>query len=439
MEYKIETRVPLQNSICNLVFVSNFIPPTPRDFMKNFDIHRLDRQIKMGKKRLKDSQISEGDKTIIFDFINYCTIQGVGKHRIKQYIEVLRLMGECLEVSFEKATKENIMDLITKIQNKDYSDLTINLYKIILKVFYKWLKNRENDDVDEWEMPKEVKWIKIKKSRNKKKLPEDLVTEEEIEKMIKVADHPRDKAMVALLYESGFRIEELLTLCIKNIRFDEYGAKIMVRQGKTGMRLIRIVASVPLISTWIENHPFSDNPDSPLWIGIGTRNKNELMCYNNARYLLIKLLKKAGIKKRIHPHLFRHSRATHFKKKKFSDIQMCHYFGWVDGSKMPSHYTHLSGRDIEEDVLRINGIKIKDEEDNNKFISKPCPRCKESVSPGGKFCSRCGAPLEIDIAMMAEEKRKEMDDKMTQLLEYPDVKQAITRRLKELMIKTQSD
>lgn len=406
--------------------------------MKNFDIHRLDRRIKWGKKRIMDSQIPECDKINIFDFINYISIQGTGKHRIMQYIEVLRLLGEWLEVPFEKATRDHIMNLVAHIQNKDYSESTINQYKIILKAFYKWLKNRENDDVDEWEMPKEVKWIKIKKSRNKKKLPEDLVTAEETEKMIKVADHPRDKAMVALLYESGFRIEELLTLCIKNVRFDEYGAKIMVRQGKTGMRLVRIVASVPLLSTWIENHPLSDNPDAPLWIGIGTRNKNKCMCYDNAWYLLNKLLKRAGIKKRVHPHLFRHSRATFLKKKKFSNNQMCHIFGWVDGSKMPSHYTHLSGRDVEEDVLRINGIKIKDEESDNKFISKNCPRCKESVSPGGKFCSRCGAPIDIENAIKVDEKRTEMDEKMDMfiqcIIENPKIRQEIIGKMREKKI-----
>ena len=260
--------------------------------------------------------------------------------------------------------------------------------------------------------------------------------------MIKVADHPRDKAMVALLYESGFRIEELLTLCIKNIRFDEYGAKIMVRQGKTGMRLIRIVASVPFLSTWIENHPLSDNPDAPLWIGIGTRNKNKCMCYDNAWYLLKKLLKRAGIKKRVHPHLFRHSRATYFKKKKFSSDQMCHYFGWVEGSKMPSRYTHLSGKDIEEDVLRINGIKIKDEEDNNKFISKPCPRCKESVSPGGKFCPRCGTPFDVEIAMEVEDKRGEMDNTMNalmnSLLKDPEIRKIVISKLREIRVASAS-
>jgi len=41
-----------------------------------------------------------------------------------------------------------------------------------------------------------VDWIKIPLRKDSRKLPEDMLSEEEIEKMINACEHPRDKAMV---------------------------------------------------------------------------------------------------------------------------------------------------------------------------------------------------------------------------------------------------
>jgi integrase/recombinase XerD len=42
------------------------------------------------------------------------------------------------------------------------------------------------------------------------------------------------------------------------------------------------------------------------------------------------------------------------------ETQMNAYFGWIQGSDMPSTYVHLSGRDIDDAILKANGIVQKD-------------------------------------------------------------------------------
>jgi hypothetical protein len=39
-----------------------------------------------------------------------------------------------------------------------------------------------------------------------------------------------------------------------------------------------------------------------------------------------------------------------------TEAQMNAYFGWVQGSGMPSVYVHLSGRDIDDAILKANGV-----------------------------------------------------------------------------------
>jgi hypothetical protein len=81
----------------------------------------------------------------------------------------------------------------------------------------------------------------------------------------------------------------------------------------------------------------------------------ESMRYDAIRMRLKKISKKAGINKKIHPHLFRHSRCTYMANY-LTEAQMNAYFVWVQGSGMPSVYVHLSGRDVDDAVLKANGV-----------------------------------------------------------------------------------
>jgi len=110
--------------------------------------------------------------------------------------------------SFDEASKEDIAKLVRKIEGRKLSEWTKHDYRTALKKFYKWIKGGD-------EYPEEVKWLKVKTPRNNNVIPDELLTEQEIEKLIRVADSPRDKAFVSVLFESGCGIGELLDLRLK--------------------------------------------------------------------------------------------------------------------------------------------------------------------------------------------------------------------------------
>ena len=144
----------------------------------------------------------------------------------------------------------------------DQANLQSNLEEVLQVV-------RHTDDY-----PEEVKWIKttMKKGRGSL-MPEELLTEQEVKKLIESAEHPRDKAFVSMLYESGCRIGELASVQLKHVSFDKYGATIVV-DGKTGRRRVRVIGATSYLAVWLNNHPLRDDPEAPLWISIGTRDKN---------------------------------------------------------------------------------------------------------------------------------------------------------------------
>ena len=96
--------------------------------------------------------------------------------------------------------------------------------------------------------------------------------------MVECATNLRDKALILVLYEPGCRIGEILSLRIRNVQSDEYGAVLIV-SGKTGDRRVSIISSSPKLSLWIENHPLKEDLDAPLWVSFSTRNKHKNLSY----------------------------------------------------------------------------------------------------------------------------------------------------------------
>ena len=386
------------------------------------EVYRYNRLIENALRRVRNSDFPKENKQKILKFYRECIVRGYSKARIIKYIETLYSIAKLLEKPFSKARKEDIVELVRKIEEKGYSEWTKHDFKVILRIFFKWLRKTED-------FPEEVRWIKVTAKRGIK-LPEELLTKEEIMKLVCAADHIRDKAFILTLYESGCRIGELLTLQIKHVQFDEYGAVLLVN-GKTGWRRVRVIMSAPKLYQWIENHPLKADPNAPLWITMGTNSRYRVWTYCTARTVLKKLVKKAGIKKRVYPHLFRHSRATHLANH-LTEAQMKQYFGWVQGSDMASIYVHLSGRDLDNALFKLNGLEIPEEKKEDEFKALICPRCKAKNSPDAKFCSNCGMCLDEKTAVEMEQLREKADRLMNKLIKNPRVLSALVEAINEL-------
>lgn len=211
----------------------------------------------------------------------------------------IRLLLDRHYLDILNPSKNEIIRVIGEIEKRDMSQWAKHDYKVTVKRFYRWL----NDGID----PDYTNWIHLKIPNNH--IPDELLTEDDIKKMILTASNNRDRALIALLYDSGCRIREIGNLKIKHIVFDQYGGAIHL-DGKTGRRRVRIISSCPYLAPWLEIHPYREDPESYVWLNIGVCNHNKHMTYNAFAAVIKRLSKKAGIKKRVHPHLFIHSRST---------------------------------------------------------------------------------------------------------------------------------
>jgi site-specific recombinase XerD len=238
--------------------------------------------------------------------------------------------------------------------------------------------------------------IKIKRVKNK--LPvERLLSRSDIEKLVTACDTQRDRALIMLLWDSGARINEILSRNIGHIEFDRYGAVILV-DGKTGQRRLRLTACVGDLQNWINVHPMKNNPDAPLFItynryGFGRKRVHE----HTVAHRLKMVAALAKIKKPIHPHAIRHARITDLAKQGFSEMELRIIAGWEAASGMPAIYVHMSGADVERKVLQKAGLCEDEEFKETALEAIRCPRCRTINAHDSMFCKICSATLS-DIA-----------------------------------------
>lgn len=242
------------------------------------DLYHFKRKIEVLLIKIKKSRkVSDNNKRIIDDFYNYCVAEGLSNARIRFYLDKFYRIALWIKKDFIDTTKDDIVRLLTKINKLDIADNSKRDYKVSLKKFYRWLrinkgypkkylikelKGKKLEDEGKL-YPKEVRWFSTNLKNNNHRLPEEFLTKDEVLKLVDTASHPRNKAFIFTLYESSCRIGEILTLKRKHVSFDNYGA-ILIVNGKTGMRRVRVIGAAPYLSTWLNHHPDKDDPDAYL-------------------------------------------------------------------------------------------------------------------------------------------------------------------------------
>ena len=348
-------------------------PVSPSD--KEWDIYDTKEHLDRWIQDIYSWKTAERNKQRILDFLARTRLEGIGVVQRSKYVCALKILLKVVNKDFDDFTPKDLESFMLSMMG--YGPKTRKTRWYDAKKFFRYIGKED--------LFKGTLRPVVPKGM---KLPEQLLTEEEVTLLVSTASNLRDKAFVSVLYDSGCRIGELLTRRLKNVIFDDYGAVLTV-DGKTGMRRVRLVRSVPLLANWVANHPQNRDSDAFLWIG--ERSSTRPIRYRTAARLVKELAERACIKKHVHPHLFRHSRATHMANK-LTEQQLKVYFGWTGDSKMLSTYIHLSGRDVDDAILQINGIKTADSERQKPQI-RYCARCGNKNDISSVYCSKCGMVL----------------------------------------------
>ena len=175
-------------------------------------------------------------------------------------------------------------------------------------------------------------------------LRDKILRPEELEALLRACGNPRDRAILAILAETGLRIGELFSMRLRDVEALQDGSFRLIVRGKTGLRVVVALRSAPMLSEWLKAHPRSGDPEAPLWTTL--KKPFRPLRPKAFREHLRHLARRAGLSRPVSPHMFRHTCMTQLARV-LTEQELKAVAGWTMSSRMASVYVHLSGRDAE--------------------------------------------------------------------------------------------
>jgi len=256
---------------------------------------------------------------------------------------------------------------ITSIQASDLTDFIIWLNQLglgersqariisALKTFFKYLLLEEVIEIDPT--------LLLEGPKLKRKIPE-ILSYEEIQKMMTCIDLSlshgvRNRAILEVLYASGLRVSELINLQISNI-FADIGFIRVIGKGDKE-RIIPIgEEALKHILLYREGVRRSQSNIGPESRDILFLNKRGGQLSRVMIFLIVKdIAQKAGIEKKVSPHTFRHSFATHLIEGG-ADLKAVQDMLGHESILTTEIYTHLNADYLKEVILSYHPRNKKD-------------------------------------------------------------------------------
>lgn len=242
-----------------------------------------------------------------------------GKNTVASYRDTFKLLLTFLDKNNKK--KKNIpitdtdRDCITRFLNwleteRGNSAATRNVRLAHLKSFFHYVQIEEPLLADQSESVMNIPFTKVEKR------PPEYMNEDSVSHMLHSIDAGskegiRHLAILSLLYDSGCRVQELIDLKVKDIQFDK-GQRIYVHGKGDKYREIPITPGTEkILKKYLKNFPYSGEEV------LFTNRKGEPLTRQGVRYILQKYVDELkgfnpnGFSGSAHPHLLRHSKATH--------------------------------------------------------------------------------------------------------------------------------
>lgn len=274
-----------------------------------------------------------------------------------------------------------------------------------------------------------VKYIKKPEAMEHPKLEKEpipiespeILSDDELRQLIGAAKTPRDKAILTVLIEGGMRVGSLAEfpegspalqtgpgyMAFGDVEKVPHGYKIHLRHTKDREELwAPIYYYAADLKQWLTLHPTQQDED-PLWC---YQKSGELypLGYGALKMIVQQAAKRAGIKKKVHPHLLRKQWASMMKEKRNLDSwDIAQMGGWVPGSRQMRRYIRQNPNAVHDRYAKSLGIEEQTEEPLGPAVRKECLNCGEVLSPTSIYCPHCGQIQDKETVELHREAIKE--------------------------------
>jgi integrase/recombinase XerD len=258
------------------------------------------------------------------------------ENTIKTYVKYFKDFAEYFsDLKLEDVTHEQINQYILElIEQKNISSSQQNQRINSIKFYYEKV------------LGKEKQYYMIERPRKAYHLP-SVLSKKEIKAILENTGNLKHKCILELIYSAGLRRSEVLNLQPGDI--DSNRMRIKIRGGKGKKDRYSLLSQSVLSDLRIYFKAF--NPTE--WL-FGGQNGGKYSSSSLAK-VLKNSASKAGIKKRVHIHMLRHSFATHLLEQG-TNLRIIQELLGHEDIKTTEIYTHISNLEIDKVINPIDEI-----------------------------------------------------------------------------------
>lgn len=288
-------------------------------------------------------------KEVLSEYKTYLKLEkSVSPNTLEAYmrdIKKLELFSENEPLSISQSEVEEFLYQFAK---ENYAPRSQARLISAIKSFFGYLQ------LEEWRTDNPAELLETPKLGMK--LP-DTLSEKEIDNLIAQIDlgspeGERNRAILETLYGCGLRVSELTELKLSDLFFDENFIRVIGKGNK--QRLIPIsnytIKFITIYKDEIRVHlPIQKGFEDYLFLNRRGKKLTRVMIFT----IIKNLTERAGIGKKISPHTFRHSFATHLLKNG-ADLRSIQMMLGHESITTTEIYTHLDDRMIRDAVLKYH-------------------------------------------------------------------------------------
>ncbi len=250
---------------------------------------------------------------------NELKLRGFSEKTVKNYCWFVNRFLDFTNKDSEELTEDDVKAFLSGLIDKNSSS-TVALAAASVKFFFSEIIK---------------KTIVLNLPKKEKRLPE-VLTKDEIKKLIESAETRKSRFIIQFLYATGLRVSELVNLKICDVNFSERIG--MIKRGK-GKKDRLFLLPDKLLQ---ELKPFTEEKQYDYMFS-----KEKPLTTRNIQKIIKKAAFKAGFNKKITPHTLRHSYATHLLDLG-TDIRRIQTLLGHENLQTTQIYTHVSTEELKK-------------------------------------------------------------------------------------------